>query len=192
MKVEKRMMSRSGRGRSLALRKSAAGMILKELKVVITKKDFLQADSVLKEDRIRRRVELEEQQRFDEQRHQYKKNYTYQLCAVRKQVRDLKEQAAEQEYCINDLENDYKHRLASARRQLDDVEEERGGQEEYIEDLENELSRVRKQLRDLEEEAGRQDEYIVALEGDLRIGKDLNMEKDQIISDLRMKNLAQY
>ncbi|CAM6054340.1 unnamed protein product [Sphagnum tenellum] len=184
MKVEKRMMSRSGRGRSPALRKSVEGKILKELKVVITKKDFLQADSVLKEDRIRRRVELEEQQRFDEQRRLYKN----QLCAVRQQVRDLKEQAAEREYYINDLENDYKHRLASARRQLVDVEEERGGQEEYIEDLEKELFRLRKHLHDLDGEA----EYILDLERDLLIEKERNIEKDKIISDLRQKNLVQY
>ena len=147
---------------SLTLPKSMEGVILKEISVSITKQDFLNADRILKE---------EEKRRFDEQRHRYEKsgyNYayqftdSYQLDIVRRQVRDLEEQARKRADYINVLGRDHKNQLAGVRKQVRYWKRYASEQEEYINDLEHiykkKFRNMRKQVRDLKKQADQREE----------------------------------
>ena len=120
MKVGKRMKGiEIADGASLVLPENAKGVIFKKVTVAITKKDSLKVDAFLKEDKIRRRIELQERHRFDSLLRFYKKKvsntYSYQIRVAKKNLSDLDEAARlslnEQADHIEDLKNKHNKQL---------------------------------------------------------------------------------
>ena len=137
-------------GASLVLPENAKGVIFKKVTVAITKKDSLKVDAFMKEDKIRRKIELQDQHRFEEQHRRYKKsvqNYSYQLRVIRKQFSDLEEEAilttGEQEKSIRGLEEHIQDLENKHKKQLRELEDEAAEREEHIENLEKIISDLR-------------------------------------------------